>query len=334
MLKFATMNTTKTIIAVDIGGTKISVARANQQGTLLETRTFATPQGSPDETLPAALAQIEDHIAAWVKAGASAIGIAAPGPTDRANGVLLLCPSQGWQNVGLKDHFERRFGLPVSVANDVQAAALGELRFGWGQRPLPTGRLPRHLFWMTISTGIGGSIVTDGRVYAGNGAAGEIGHLLLAENGPVGACGHAGCLESLASGPAIAAHARRLIVQGEPSLLNELAATPEAITAALVAQAARQGDALSLQVWQEAGRHIGKALSYVIHLLDPDLLVLGGGVILGASDLILEPIRAFAHNPKYYLPGTSQRLPPIVQTLHGANAGLVGAAALAEQRME
>ncbi len=325
------MNPSATIIAIDIGGTKISVAQVSQQGILLETKTFATPQGHPGETLPAALAQIEVSIAAWVGAGACGIGIAAPGPTDRERGVLLLCPSQGWQNVRLKEHFEQRFGLPVSVANDVQAAALGELRFGWGQRPLADGRLPRHLFWMTVSTGIGGSIVTDGQVYAGNGAAGEIGHLLLDENGPVGACGHAGCLESLASGPAIAAHARRLIAQGEPSLLNELAATPEGITAAHVAQAARQGDALSQKVWQEAGRHIGKALSYLIHLLDPDLLVLGGGVIFGAGDLILEPIRAFAHDPKYYLPATAQRLPPIVQTLHGANAGLVGAAALVGQ---
>jgi glucokinase len=323
------MHTTNTIIAIDIGGTKISVARADAQGHLQETHTFATPHGHPDETLPAALAQIETRVADWVEAGAGAIGIAAPGPTDRERGVLLLCPSLGWQNVALKEHFEQRFGLPVGVSNDVQAAALGELHFGWGQKPLDSGRLPQHLFWMTVSTGIGGSIVADGRVYRGNGAAGEIGHLLLVENGPVGACDHAGCLESLASGPAIAARARVLIQQGEPSLLSALANNPAHISPPQIAQAARQGDALAQRVWQEAGSYIGRALSYVIHLLDPDLLVLGGGVFLGAGDLLLEPITAFAHDPRHYLSGTSHSLPPIVQTMHGGNAGLVGAAALA-----
>ncbi|MFZ6030675.1 MAG: ROK family protein [Chloroflexota bacterium] len=318
----------KTVIAVDIGGTKIAIARGDRQGNLAEVRTFATPHGRPQETLPAALAAIEAHVTSLLEGHVGGIGIAAPGPTDCAEGILLLAPSMGWQNVPLQAHFERRFGVPVRVSNDVQAAALGELRFGWGQKPLDDGRLPLHLFWMTVSTGIGGCIVTNGSVYRGKGAAGEIGHLILDEHGPLGACGHTGCLESLACGPAIAAEARRRIAQGEPSMALTLAGSIEQVTPPLLVQAAHQGDALACQLWQEAGAAIGKALSYAINLLDPDLLVLGGGVILGAGDLILEPITACAYDPKHSLPGMRHRPPPIVKAWHGTNAGLVGATAL------
>lgn len=316
------------VIAIDIGGTKISVARGDSQGNLVGVRTFPTPRGHPEETLPTTLAAIETHIAELINKDCRGIGIAAPGPTNRADGVLWLAPSLGWRDVPLQAHFEQRFGLPVQVSNDVQAAALGELHFGWGQKPLASGRLPQHLFWMTVSTGIGGSIIANGDVYQGNGSAGEIGHFILDENGPTGACGHAGCLESLACGPAIAAQARQRIAQGELSIILELAGTPENISPAIVAQAARRGDPMAQRLWREAGTAIGKALSYVINLLDPDRLVLGGGVILGASDLLLGPIMAFAHDPKHYLSNMRNQLPPIVQTWHGANAGLVGASAL------
>jgi glucokinase len=317
------------VIGIDVGGTKLSIASVNATGQILDSQTHPTPRGDADETLAQTLSLIESAVNAVIDRmqangyTCKGLGVAAPGPTDRKNGVLLWAPALGWEKVPLRREFEHRFHLPVQVANDIQAAALGELYFGWGAERR-SGHPVQNLFWMTVSTGIGGSIVIDRKLYTGNGIAGEIGHIILEENGPTGPCGHAGCLESLASGPAIATTAREAISRDDTSCILELAGGWDNVTPPVLTQAANMGDPLARRLWQQAGTYVGKAISYVINLLDPDIVVLGGGVILGAGDFILAPIIASARQHSL----ARSPFPPIVQTVHGPASGVIGAATL------
>jgi len=220
----------------------------------------------------------------------------------------------GWEDFGLAEWLERALRAPALIANDADAAALAEQRFG-------AGRGTRHMLYMTISTGIGGGVIVDGRLYRGERAwAGEIGHMPLVPNGPPCPCGRRGCLEALASGLSIAREARqRVRYQPPTSRLQSLPA--DEITAHDVARAAAQGDELARAIWGEAMGWLGLGIAAAANLLDPGRVVLGGG-LTRAGALLFDPLRRIV---------AERALDPAVEVVPAAlgdDVGILGGAAL------
>ncbi|MEW6567836.1 MAG: ROK family protein [Chloroflexota bacterium] len=311
------------LIAVDLGGTSIRVARFSADGPppLAQVKTPTQASEGPE----AVVRRIIQTIERILPAGATdlRIGVGAPGPLDPRRGIILEAPNlPGWTNFPLRDMLQQHFGLPVAVGNDANLAALGEWRFG-------AGRGTQDLLYLTISTGIGGGVITDGRLLIGaNGLAAELGHMTVDPNGPLCGCGLRGHLEAVASGPAIARRARELIESGRPSTLTAQIEPDGGLTAEAVGEAARLGDPLAREVLAEAGEAIGRHLASLVHAFNPEIIVLGGGVT-HVGPLLFEPIeralRAGVLHPAYL---QSLRLVPAAL---GDDAGLIGAMVLESQ---
>lgn len=287
--------------AVDFGGTKLMVGLVDETGAVLAAETEPTPK----EGGPAAVADAAARLLSRFRATPVGLGSTVPGLADSRSGVLRLAPAHGWRDVPWAAMLAERTGLPTRIANDVNACALAEQRFG-------AGRGIQNLLWITVSTGIGGGLVLGGRIYEGGGGiAGEFGHLVVDEGGPLCGCGHRGCLEAVAAGPAIARRAHQAGLQA-----------PDATT---LADLARSGDPTALRLWQETGIYLGRAIAFAINLLDPDLVVIGGGVAR-SLDLMLPAIHSAVRERAILLP---ERPPRIERTALGYEAALIGAAALA-----
>jgi glucokinase len=213
------------------------------------------------------------------------LGIASPGAVDVARGIVPNAPQlPGWQDVPLARLLGERFGLPTLLENDASAAALGEHRFG-------AGRGSRYMLYITVSTGVGGGIIIDGELYRGkSGAAGELGHVIIDMNGPACGCGAHGCLESLASGTAIAKRGELLAESGDSLILARLRKEEGPVTAEMMERAATMGDAASREAFRQAGHYFGVALAGFVNVFDPEVIVIGGGVAK-AGDLLLEQAR-------------------------------------------
>jgi glucokinase len=315
------------ILGIDIGGTKVAVGVADDAGRLRARERRATADLGDGDALLAGLEALADVALAACgadRAGVRGVGLALPGPVDRARGVMEVAQSlRGLEGLPVAARFRQAFGAPATVENDANAAALGEARFGAGMGA-------RVMLYFTISTGIGGAIVMGGEVWTGSaGHAGEFGHqLAVPEDGLACSCGAYGCLETVASGPAIARRARTL-AEGRPesrlaALLAEGGA--EAITARTAAAAARDGDAAAEQLWRETGRCLGVGVANAVVSFDPDCVVLGGGV-MGAGELLLEPVRR--HLRDHAMPRLRREL-RIVPAAFGDDAALMGALALAQ----
>lgn len=311
-------------IGVDLGGTQIRAARYGRD--LVRQERVALPTGAADGQT-AVLSRIESAIhAVWPKANGEviAIGMAAPGPVDSRSGVVLFAPNlPGWEHFPLRDWLEQTFGVPAFVGNDANLAALGEYRFG-------AGRGVDDLVYLTISTGIGGGIVLGGRLFeGGRGLGGEVGHIVVDVDGPPCLCGNRGCLEALASGPAIARAARAAIAAGRSSQIRErVGGDLERITAREVSLAAKEGDELAREILRRAGGYIGAAVVSLMYLLNPSLFVIGGSVAK-AGELLFEPIRetVAVRIPEAYRSGVSIRPAAL-----GDDAGLAGTLALILER--
>ncbi len=272
------------VVAVDLGGTLIRSALINEEGEILARAQRETlAQEGPEPVIGRIEACIRD-----VARGTEAISIAAPGPLNPWKGIIHQAPNlPGWHEVPLADILHRTFKVPVHLNNDANLAALAEHRFGAGQGV-------NDLIYLTISTGIGGGIITQGRLLLGTrGLAAEVGHMILEpEDGPPCGCGGRGHLESLASGPAIARRAVEEIKKGaEKSITRLVEGNLSKVTAKVVAQAAQEGDPLANSIFKEAGFYIGLGIVNLLHILNPQLVILGGGVSK-AGDLIFDPIRA------------------------------------------
>jgi glucokinase len=245
--------------------------------------------------------------------------MAAPGPTNPFVGVIYTAPNiPGWEKLPLAQIVSERFHVPAALGNDANMAALGEWRYGAGQGH-------HDLLYMTISTGIGGGVIIGDRLLLGvNGLAAEIGHVTVDPNGPMCSCGHRGHLEALASGTAIANYVNEQLANGVPSSLSEIASP----TGRDISMAAEQGDPLAKSALSRAGTYIGKALADYLHIYNPSIIILGGGVSRSGS-FVIEPLRAaLAENimsPEYMhgLVVTTAAL--------GDDAGLLGALTLAQQ---
>ena len=290
------------IIGVDLGGTKILTALADSKGNILSAVKIDTEASSGPEKV---LSNITRSILMAAKqAGVptskiSKIGIGAPGPI-LGEAIIVSPPNlPGWKNVNIKSILQRELKINVCVENDANAAALGELYFG-------AGKGFKNLVYMTISTGIGGGIIIDGKIYRGAlGVAGEVGHMVMDPKGPKCGCGRRGCLEALAAGPAIAKMAGKK-------------------TAVDVDAAAKKGDKRSIKAIETAAKYIGMGIGNINNILNPDIFVIGGGVT-NIGNMIFTPIKYWA---KEYSMEAARKSLIIVPAKQKNNAGVMGAIAM------
>ncbi len=275
--------------AVDLGGSKILSVIAQGDGRrLAEDRRSTSAEEGPSVVLDRIIVSLQTALA---KAGLqqgdlAAVGICSPGPCDIDVGVVRSAPNlPGWQNVPICQYLEERLGIAARLENDATAAAVGEHVYGAGRGCL-------HLIYITVSTGIGGGLIIDGRPYRGaTGVAGELGHMTVDTHGPLCGCGNRGCLEALASGKAIAARGEELVAQGGSALLARLAQEQGGLTAETVSRAADQGDIACQGIIRRAGYYLGVGLASYVNIFNPQLIIIGGG-LAKVGDLLLGPARA------------------------------------------
>ncbi|MFQ5874760.1 MAG: ROK family protein, partial [Dehalococcoidia bacterium] len=246
--------------------------------------------------------------------------------SDPETGVLFTSPNlPGWRGVPLRDIIEKRLGKKTFLINDANAAAIGELCFGGA-------RGARNFLYITISTGIGGGVVIEGKIFTGAaGAAGEVGHMTIDENGPLCNCGNKGCWEALASGTALAGEARRRIQEGAgTSLLDHADGNIERVTAQVIQTAAEQGDPLAKELIAQTSYYLGVGLANLINLFNPELIVIGGG-LSNMGDTLLGPAYRMAEERAFKEAYQAVRF---VRAELGRNSGVLGAAAFALQEMK
>jgi glucokinase len=314
------------VIGVDIGGTKVAAGIVDRStGSISSvTRLPMASRGSPAEGLAAVTLAIDALLSQTRSTCASVhgIGICAPGPLDPNSGVVLNPPNVPcWRNFPLATELQRKYQRTVKVDNDANAAALAETLWG-------AGRGYRIVFYATLGTGIGTGIVFDGRIYHGRaGAAGEGGHMTIDYAGDVCACGKRGCIEVIAAGPAIARLARTKLGEQRSthSMILELAGgNVDAVTSEMVGQAHAAGDALATKVLRQIVQYLSVWLGNIIDLLEPDVIIMGGGVAGMLQPFFPEIVRQL---PSWCVNQRCHEI-PLLAARYGADAGIAGAAAL------
>ena len=313
------------IIGIDVGGTKILGVRADENGEIADQVLEPT---DADRGLEAVLDRIADIINRLISdQGIDAIGVGIPGPLNPAKGEVYSPPNlPGWGTVRLCDALGERLRLaesvPIVLVNDANAAALAEYRFGVG-----AGRQDlKHLVYLTISTGIGGGVISDGKLLLGStGMAAELGHVIVDANGPRCYCGGVGCLEAMASGTALVREAEVVVASRRETAMSKAVDDPSKMTAEIVVKAAQDGDPTACELMEREGFLVGVGVVNCIHAFNPQIVVLGGGVS-NAGDLLFDPVRATVEArimPAYR--GTFE----IVHAALGGNSGALGAVAAA-----
>jgi len=323
------MEKKKRVLGIDLGGTKILSAVVDEGGKLLARDHSVTPAEKGEK---AVLKAIERSVArALEQAGMDvsetlAVGIGAPGPSNPNTGVLFRSPNlPGWKDVHVTDILEDMFRKQAFLVNDANAAALAEHRMG-------SGRGARNLIYITVSTGIGGGVIIDNRLYTGSiGTAGEPGHMTINDKGPPCNCGNHGCWETLASGTALAREARKRIQAGGKSLiLDKASGDLDKVSAETVQEAADDGDELAKELIAELGYYLGVGLANLINLFNPERIVIGGGVS-NIGDRLLEPAFETAGKRAYTVAFDAVRF---VAAELGRNSGVLGAALYAFDAMK
>ncbi len=303
-------------VGIDVGGTKTAAALVGGDGTVLALETLPTPADDMDATL----ATVVKVARAVMTPEVIGVGIAAAGLVDRWTGKLVFAPNLAWRQVPLVAYLTAELGVGVVADNDNTAAAWGEYVFG-------AGRGFEDLLLVGVGTGIGGGIVSGGRLFRGaHGFAAEIGHIVMDPDGPLCGCGNRGCWEQFASGQAVTRAGRAAVRDGAATVLVELSAgQPDRITGPMVTGAARDGDAVSVAILTEVGRWLGVGIGGLVNTLDPEIVVMAGGVA-EAGDLLLGPARAAYRDTVE----AAEMRPdvPIVMAALGPHTGVVGAAAL------
>jgi glucokinase len=314
------------VIGVDIGGTKVAAGIVNAQGEIInQTRTPMIVDGDAGAGFAPVKSAIDALFASVPKAKIRAVGACAPGPLDPNTGVVINPPNLPcWRNFPLAAELAKIYSVPVRIDNDANAAALAEARWG-------AGRGYRNVFYASIGTGIGTGIVFDRHIYHGRtGAAAEGGHLSIDYRGPLCKCGKPGCIEIFASGTSIAARTRAKLSslaagsRAGSSLLALANGDIEAVTSEIVGQAYAEGDLVSKEILRETVEAVSLWLSNIVDLLEPDVMILGGGVAAMLSvffEEIHQRIQQFCINSR------AAEI-PLVQAVYGADAGIAGGAAL------
>ena len=312
----------KSYVGIDIGGTKTIVAVADNDGHIIAQERIDTPrEQGPSAVLSAveiAVRSLLTHDALRI----TAVGIGCGGPLDRERGIILTAPNlPGWDNLDLVHYFRNAFGASVVIDNDVNLMALAEARDGAGVGV-------DHMAYFNIGTGVGGGIVIGGKLYRGCGNAAEFGHQTILPDGPNCLCGKRGCLESLVSGTSIARRAKEYLADHPRSSILKLAGSLDAVTAEVVARAAFDGDDLARRIWLETGEYLGLGVANVVNILNPRMVIIGGGVAK-VGDLLLEPVRRTVRERAMTQLAADVRIVPGVL---GEQAGIIGAIRLAIER--
>jgi glucokinase len=311
------------VVGVDVGGTKVAAGLVDGNGTI-HARS-RTPMVAADAELglaAVATAIRELTCDADPPYVPPAIGICAPGPLNPITGVIINPPNvPAWHNFPLATEIARVFSAPVTIDNDANAAALAEAKWG-------AGRGHRNVFYATIGTGIGTGIVFDGKIYHGRtGSAAEGGHMGIDPSGPLCPCGKRGCIELLASGPAIARRARHKLADNPDSILLELAGgNLQAITSEIVSQAHSAGDLVAKNVLDETLDLLAYWLGNIVDLLEPDVIVIGGGV----SSMLAPFLSDIRDRWKGATLNPYPHQIPVVLAHYKEDAGIAGAAALCD----
>ena len=308
------------VLAADLGGTNLRVALVDRQGSvtnLERTKTNASDgRGAVIKRLISLLKYVS-HLAP--NTGITGIGLSVASPVDPSTGVMYNPPNlPGWDQFNINRTLEKHLDLPVITANDATLAALAEHQYG-------SGRGYSNIVYLTLSTGIGGGIVIGNNLFMGTrGLAGEFGHMTVDRNGPDCNCGNIGCLEVMASGSAIAQFARQRLRGGEESTMAT-EGDLHTIDAEIVANAARSGDNLAKEIILMAASNLGRGIVNIMHGLDPDIVILGGGLTKNL-DLFMPTIigEISNHAIKYQVETI-----PVVRSKLGDNISLLGASALA-----
>jgi glucokinase len=307
-------------IGIDLGGTQVRAGLVEDGQVLARAARPTDMAGGPQAIVAQFEALVAEVTSDADRRSLAGIGISAPGPLDSSSGVVLGIPTlPGWQDFPLREVMKTRFGLPVIVENDGLAAAFGEWRYG-------AGRGVDNLVYVTVSTGIGGGVVADGRLLRGRrGMAGHVGHMRLSAEGPRCPCGAVGCFEAFASGTALRERAR-LAASRQPEGFLATAARGGDLDGRHILAGARAGDPVCRALLDEEAGYLARGFASLVHLYSPEMIVMGGGVSQAfdlMADRIAEQVRQDVMPPF--------RDVRIVPARLGDNSGLVGAAALAAQ---
>lgn len=312
-------------LGFDLGGTKMLAQIYDDEFKLLGKSRKKTKPALDAEAGVERIAQVIDE--ALVDAQLTAdqlagIGIGCPGPVDMDNGVVCDPPNLAWKDVPVRKMLEDRYPCPVAVLNDVDAGVYGEYRFGAGKKA-------RCVLGIFSGTGIGGGCVYQGQILTGKRhSCMEVGHMQVVPRGPLCGCGRRGCLEAMASRLAVAANAAKCVFRGEAPKLQEIAGTDLAnIRSSALAQAVKAGDVAIERLVVEAAKHIGMAVANIVHLIAPDVVVLGGGLVEGLPELICATVQDEAK--KRVMPAFVDEFRVVVASL-ADDAGAMGAAGWAE----
>jgi glucokinase len=309
-------------VGIDVGGTKIAGGVVDESGTILGTARRESP-ATDSNAIERSIADLVAELR--ISHEVAAVGVGAAGFVDSTRSTVMFAPNLAWRDEPLRTDLEAEIGLPVVIENDANAAAWGEFAFGAGEDVSDS-------LLVTVGTGVGGGIVLNGELHRGAfGVAAEIGHMRVVPGGLICGCGNRGCWEQYASGSALVRDTRHQAREGSliaRSLLDRVGGRVEGITGPLITQAAREGDNFAREQLASLGRWLGEGIASLTAVLDPAVVIVGGGVS-EAGDLLLDPVRAhFAANltGRHYRPELQIRA-----ALLGNKAGMIGAADLARR---
>lgn len=314
------------LIGVDFGGTKILAAVFSSHLKCLGRAKMSTKsQRGPEAVIERIARCVQDAVdeCDLDMKRIKGVGIGAPGAVDPATGKVIFGPNLGWEDVSLKKALEKVLDLPVFVENDGNICTLGVYESELGSKP-------RHVVGIFLGTGIGGGLILDGQLHSGfNRTAGEIGHMILEVGGPKCGCGNRGCFEALAGRQAIFRKIQSAVKDGQKTVLTEMLGDDLLdMRSGDLRRAIRRGDKLVDRIVEEAAEYTGIAVANVINLLNPEVVILGGGIISALEDEMMAIIVETAQD--YAMPGTAKGI-EIIPSKLGDDAGIIGGAVLARR---
>jgi glucokinase len=320
---------TDLIVGVDLGGTKILAGVFTPQLKLLQTAKLSTKSGRGFEAVVDRIARcVRDAVdeADLSLKNVKALGIGAPGAVDPETGEVVFAPNLEWKDAPLKRELEKLLGVPVFAENDTNLCTLGV-------HEVELKAKPRHMLGIFLGTGVGGGLIIDGKLYGGfNRTAGEVGHMVIEVGGPQCGCGNKGCFEALASRTAIFRQIQQAIREGGKTVLTEMLGNDLGdMKSGDLRKAIKRGDKLVEKIVENAAEYTGIAVANLINVLNPEIVVLGGGVIDALEDEMMAIIVETAFD--YAMAGTTDGI-QIVASKLGDHAGITGGAVLAKQRLK
>lgn len=312
------------VIGIDLGGTNLKAGIVDRDGNIHHRLSIRTDNNADPQTISNQIFELIVKVGAGLKPAPTniiGVGLGSPGLVDKKGETILFSPNLPlWRNIPIKRMVSERFSVPCVLENDANAAA-------WGEKWVGAGKEADSLVMLTLGTGIGGGIIINNKLWRGvNNVAAEIGHMVIQMDGPKCSCGNYGCIEAYASATSMVRRFKESLKNGVPSSLKDAGE----ITAKMINDAAFQGDKASLDVIKETGHYLGVALVNIMHVLNPEVIVLTGGMI-GSGDLLMNPIKQVIKEKAFE---ASAKETKIVFSQLGNDAGIIGAAGCLLEALE